>query len=165
MKKIVPFLFLLLISCVQNRIVQTNTQKPEIKLLSFEEIKVGKKQNTLMMYTIPEEKNIYQYLLSSPESQAQLAKLGIALPSRKSVIDSDIYLKNPVLLKNQPHLEKKSIADDPFVKQLEYGVFDPISYDFEKIRGDIDYALDDVFSGNTDAKEALIWLTRREPQN
>ncbi len=98
--------------------------------------------------------------LTSDEGQIYDAESGYAIPSRRSVVESDHYLKAPEVIRLQPHLALESATNDPFIRQLPYACFPPSNPHWIEVRQKLDEQLDDVFLGNIDAKSVILRIDR-----
>jgi len=96
--------------------------------------------------------------LTSTKGQIFTAESGLAIPSRISLVSSDHYLKAPDVIKNQPHLAKNSVNEDPFIQQMPYAVLCPANAYWIEVRQKLDEQLEDVFLGNRDAKSVILSL-------
>ncbi len=98
--------------------------------------------------------------LTSYEGEVYTAESGVAVPSRKSVVDSDHYLKASKVIKNQPQLAKDSVDQDPFIQELPYAVMAPNVPAWSEVQLKLDEQYEDVFLGNRDAKSVTLQLDR-----
>lgn len=96
--------------------------------------------------------------LTSFEGQIFTAESGQAMPSRRSLIESEHYLKAPEVIKFQPQLAMEKAEDDPFVQELAYAYFPPMNSHWLEVRNKMDEQLEDVFLGNKDAKSVILSL-------
>jgi len=98
--------------------------------------------------------------MTSSKGQVYTAESGVAIPSRKSVANSDHYLKADQVIKNQPQLAKDSVAQDPFLQELPYAVMAPNVPSWSEVQLKLDEQYEDVFLGNKDAKSVTLQLDR-----
>lgn len=98
--------------------------------------------------------------LTGTEAQIMNTKSGQSIPSRKSAVQSDAYLKNPLFMKNQPYLMKQKAEDDPFIQSLSYIYPLPLSTRWTSIRKHMDEQLEDVFLGNKKAMNVIPLLNK-----
>ncbi len=98
--------------------------------------------------------------LTSYEGQIFTAESGIAVPSRKSLVNSDSYLKAPEVIKYQPQLSMTKSSEDPFISQLQVASFPPSHPKWLEVRQKMDEQLEGVFLGTEDAKSAIIRIDK-----
>jgi multiple sugar transport system substrate-binding protein len=96
--------------------------------------------------------------LTSYEGQVFTAEGGLAVPSRKSLVASDSYLKSKEVLVNQPHLARNKPEEDPFIAQLPGAKLPPLVPSWIEVRQKLDEPLEDVFFGRKDAKSVILAL-------
>ncbi|MFN3660378.1 MAG: hypothetical protein ACK4TN_03965, partial [Brevinematales bacterium] len=96
--------------------------------------------------------------LTSYEGQVFTAEGGLAVPSRKSLVASDSYLKSKEVLVNQPHLARNKPEEDPFIAQLPGAKLPPLVPSWIEVRQKLDEQLEDVFFGRKDAKSVILAL-------
>lgn len=106
----------------------------------------------------PEEAWKLLEFLTSYEGQIFTAESGLAVPTRRSLVESDHYLKAPEVIKFQPQLAMNSASEDPFLQQLPYASFPPMNARWLEVRQKLDEQLEDVFLGNKDAKTVILSL-------
>jgi len=94
--------------------------------------------------------------VTSYEGQVFTAEAGLAVPSRRSLVNSESYLKAPEVILNQPHLAMNSSKEDPFIQALDFAVWVPANPYWLEIRAKLDEQLEDVFLGNRDAKSVIL---------
>jgi multiple sugar transport system substrate-binding protein len=98
--------------------------------------------------------------LTSPQSQTEFAKTGMAIPSRMSVAQTGKYLDLPALLKNQPQMKTMTPKNDPFILQLD-DAYSPYSEYWLALRVIMDEEFDGVFHGYLEPIEALRKIEKR----
>lgn len=98
--------------------------------------------------------------LTSKEGQVFTAESGLAVPSRKSLVSSDSYLKAPEVIKYQEHLKMDSADKDPFITQLKYGKLPPNHPKWLEVRQKMDEQLEGVFLGKEQAKAAILRIDK-----
>ncbi len=82
----------------------------------------------------------------------------MAVPTRRSLVESDHYLKAPEVIKFQSQLAMDNVSEDPFIQQLAYASLPPSNAHWLEVRNKLDEQLEDVFLGNKDAKSVILSL-------
>lgn len=106
----------------------------------------------------PEEAWMLLDYITSYEGQIATAEFGLAVPSRKSLIESDHYLKAPDVIKFQDHLALDSSDEDPFIQAMENGCYIAKNAQFLEVRQKVDEQIEDVFYGLEDAKSKILTI-------
>ena len=96
--------------------------------------------------------------LTSKKGQIFTAENGLAVPARRSLVNSDHYLKAPEVLKYQPQLAMDSPDQDPFIQELSYSYLPPSNPSWLEVRQKMDEQLEAVFLGKVKAKQKILEL-------